>query len=212
MSEGTPRAADMPPPRDASGLSQGAMRVIFTGTYRWLLATALRLKLSPFQLTLLSLVTNVIVGVLLLRGLFLAAGLVLIPAGVFDVLDGAVARHRGTASRGGAFLDSFLDRISDLIVFGAITLALAGQGRDLEAGLALVALVVSLGVSHVRAEGEAAGVPLTAGLMQRMERAIAIVVGLLIPGGLVVALAVLAVLGAVTLVQRAWMAVAGAGE
>ena len=212
MSEGTPRAADMPPPRDASGLSQGAMRVIFTGTYRWLLATALRLKLSPFQLTLLSLVTNVIVGVLLLRGLFLAAGLVLIPAGVFDVLDGAVARHRGTASRGGAFLDSFLDRISDLIVFGAITLALAGQGRDLEAGLALVALVVSLGVSHVRAEGEAAGVPLTAGLMQRMERAIAIVVGLLIPGGLAVALAVLAVLGAVTLVQRAWMAVAGAGE
>ena len=212
MSEGTPRAADMPPPRDASGLSQGAMRVIFTGTYRWLLATALRLKLSPFQLTLLSLITNVIVGVLLLRGMFLAAGLVLIPAGVFDVLDGAVARHRGTASRGGAFLDSFLDRISDLIVFGAITLALAGQGRDLEAGLALVALVVSLGVSHVRAEGEAAGVPLTAGLMQRMERAIAIVVGLLIPGGLVVALAVLAVLGAVTLVQRAWMAVAGAGE
>jgi CDP-diacylglycerol--glycerol-3-phosphate 3-phosphatidyltransferase len=202
----------MPPPRDASGLSQGAMRVIFTGTYRWLLATALRLKLSPFQLTLLSLITNVIVGVLLLRGMFLAAGLVLIPAGVFDVLDGAVARHRGTASRGGAFLDSFLDRISDLIVFGAITLALAGQGRDLEAGLALVALVVSLGVSHVRAEGEAAGVPLTAGLMQRMERAIAIVVGLLIPGGLVVALAVLAVLGAVTLVQRAWMAVAGAGE
>ena len=212
MSEGTPRAADMPPPRDASGLSQGAMRVIFTGTYRWLLATALRLKLSPFQLTLLSLITNVIVGVLLLRGMFLAAGLVLIPAGVFDVLDGAVARHRGTASRGGAFLDSFLDRISDLIVFGAITLALAGQGRDLEAGLALVALVVSLGVSHVRAEGEAAGVPLTAGLMQRMERAIAIVVGLLIPGGLVVALAVLAGLGAVTLVQRAWMAVAGAGE
>ena len=57
-----------------------------------------------------------------------------------------------------------------------------------------------------------AGVPLTAGLMQRMERAIAIVVGLLIPGGLVVALAVLAVLGAVTLVQRAWMAVAGAGK
>ena len=51
MSEGTPRAADMPPPRDASGLSQGAMRVIFTGTYRWLLATALRLNegISPYE-------------------------------------------------------------------------------------------------------------------------------------------------------------------
>ena len=197
---------------DASGLSQGAMRVIFTGTYRWLLASALRLRLTPFQLTLLSLVTNVVVGVLLARGAFLAAGLLLIPAGVFDVLDGAVARHLGRASRAGAFLDSFLDRISDLIVFGTLTLALAGEGRSLEASLALVALVVSLSVSHVRAEAEAAGVPLTAGLMQRMERAIAIVLGLLIPGGLVVALAVLAGLGAVTLVQRAWMAVAGAGK
>ena len=212
MSEHAPRAADMPPPRDASGLSQGAMRVIFTGTYRWLLASALRLRLTPFQLTLLSLVTNILVGVLLARGAFLAAGLLLIPAGVFDVLDGAVARHLGRASRAGAFLDSFLDRISDLIVFGTLTLALAGEGRSLEASLALVALVVSLSVSHVRAEAEAAGVPLTAGLMQRMERAIAIVLGLLIPGGLFVALAVLAGLGAVTLVQRAWMAVAGAGK
>ena len=69
MSEHAPRAADMPPPRDASGLSQGAMRVIFTGTYRWLLASALRLRLTPFQLTLLSLVTNVVVGVLLARNL-----------------------------------------------------------------------------------------------------------------------------------------------
>ena len=76
---------------------------------------------SPF-LPAIGVLTGLAVGVLLLRGLFLAAGLVLIPAGVFDVLDGAVARHRGTASRGGAFLDSFLDRISDLIVFGAITL------------------------------------------------------------------------------------------
>ncbi|MFM8944405.1 MAG: CDP-alcohol phosphatidyltransferase family protein [Actinomycetota bacterium] len=212
MNERAPRAADMPPPRDASGLSQGAMRAMFSGTYRWLLAMALRTGLTPFQFTLLSLGTNVVVGVLLLRGAFLAAGLLLVPAGVFDVLDGAVARHRGLASRAGAFLDSFLDRISDLIVFGTLTLALAAQGEDLAAALALVGLIVSLSVSHVRAEAEAAGIPLTAGLMQRMERSIAIVLGLTIPGGLVPALALLAALGAVTLVQRAWMAVAGAGR
>ena len=75
---------------------------------------------------------NGVLKVLLARGAFIAAGLLLIPAGVFDVLDGAVARHLGRASRAGAFLDSFLDRISDLIVFG--TLTILGLGWALAAG------------------------------------------------------------------------------
>ena len=212
MSDRAPRPADLPPPRQADGLSQGAMRVVFTGTYRWLLASALRLRCTPFQLTMASLATNVLVGWLLLRGGRTAPGLLLIPAGVFDVLDGAVARHLGRASRAGAFLDSFLDRVSDLLVLGALALSLGRTGEGTAAALALVALVVSLGVSHVRAEGEAVGLRMTGGLMQRMERTIALIVGLVVPGALLPALAVLAALGAVTLLQRSWMAVAGAGK
>ncbi|MFM7718610.1 MAG: CDP-alcohol phosphatidyltransferase family protein [Actinomycetota bacterium] len=212
MSDRAPRPADLPPPRDADGLSQGAMRVVFTGTYRWLLATALRLRLTPFQLTMASLATNVLVGWLLLDGGRVVPGLLLVPAGVFDVLDGAVARQLGRASRGGAFLDSFLDRVSDLLVLGCLALSLGSTGEGTEAALALVALVVSLGVSHVRAEGEAVGLTMTGGLMQRMERAIAMVIGLVVPGALLPALAILAALGAATLLQRSWMALAGAGK
>lgn len=206
-----PRARDMPPPRDARGLSQGAMRVVFSGTYRWLLAMALRLRLRPMQLTALAFATNVGVGWLLLTQHPLAAGLLLIPAGVFDVLDGAVARHLGLASRAGAFADSFLDRACDAIVFGSLFLALSGSDERLSALLALVTLVVSLGVSHVRAEAEAVGVALTDGLFQRMERSIAMVIGLVVPGALLPALVLLAALGGLTLIQRSWMAIGRAG-
>ncbi len=62
--------------------------------------------------------------------------------------------------------------------------------------------MVSLAVSHVRAEAEAAGVTLSEGLFQRLERVIALVIGLLIPGAMTPILVVLAVLGVVTVVQR----------
>lgn len=202
-----PRARDMPPPRDAQGLSQGAMRVIFGGLYRWLLAMALRLGLTPNQLTALAFVTTVGVGVALVAGAYAFAGVLLAIAGTFDVLDGAVARHRGTAARAGAFADSFLDRTCDAIVFGCLTWSLAASDASLEAALALVTLVVSMLVSHVRAEAEAVGVRLTDGLFQRMERAVAMVFGLLIPGALLPALVLLAALGGLTALQRAWMAV-----
>jgi CDP-diacylglycerol--glycerol-3-phosphate 3-phosphatidyltransferase len=133
--------------------------------------------------------------------------LLLIPAGMFDILDGAVARLRGEDSRWGAFLDSVLDRVADVILFGCLFWSLAGQGLRLEAALALLTLVIALCVSHVRAEAEAAGVELTEGYFQRLERYIAMMIGLPVPGALLPALAILTVLGAVTLAQRVWSAV-----
>jgi len=67
--------------------------------------------------------------------------------------------------------------------------------------------VIALCVSHVRAEAEAAGVGLTEGYFQRLERYVAMMIGLPIPGALLPALAILTVLGAVTLAQRVWSAV-----
>jgi CDP-diacylglycerol--glycerol-3-phosphate 3-phosphatidyltransferase len=127
-------------------------------------------------------------------------------AGMFDVLDGSLARLRGEARRSGAFLDSVLDRVSDTVVFACLFWSLSGQGERTGAALALVTLVVTLLVSHVRAEAEAAGVPLSEGLFQRLERYVVLILGLAVPGWLLPALAVLAVLGGVTLLQRAWAA------
>jgi CDP-diacylglycerol--glycerol-3-phosphate 3-phosphatidyltransferase len=201
------RIRDMPAPRSAEGLAAKPMRWVFTWPYRVVLAGVYRAGVRPWQLTLLGLGLNVWVGVLLLRGSFLAAGLLLIPAGLCDIFDGAIARLRGQASRAGAFLDSVLDRVADVILFGCLFWALEGQGLRLEAALALGTLVIALGVSHVRAEAEAAGVELTEGYFQRLERYVAMMIGLPVPGALLPALAVLTVLGAVTLVQRLWSAV-----
>ena len=106
----------------------------------------------------------------------------MILAGLADVFDGSVARQRGEEKRSGAFMDSVLDRVSDAILFSCLFWALAANGDGFEAALALVTLVVSLSVSHVRAEAEAVGVSLTEGFFQRLERFLALMVGLLIPG------------------------------
>ncbi len=206
-----PKPRDMPPPREAEGAAGPAMARIFDWPYRAILAGVLALGLSPMQLTALGLLTNVLIGVLLVRGEAFAAGVLLVPAGAFDVLDGAVARIRGTASRLGAFTDAVLDRVSDVILFGCAFWMLAAEGEHVEAALALATLVISLGVSHVRAEAEAAGVPLSEGLFQRLERYIAMVVALTVPGMMLPMLVLLTVLGGITLLQRAWNALTRVG-
>src|SRR5205085_5995556 len=159
-----------------------------------------------WQLTILSLVMNAAAAVLLLRGDRLLPGLLLIPAGLLDIFDGGVARLRGEESRLGAFLDSVLDRVSDLLLFGCLFWSLAGQGQRTEAALALVTLVISLFVSHLRAEAEAAGVSLSEGLFQRLERYVALIVGLTVPETLLPVLSILTVLGGGPIGQRAWSA------
>ncbi|GIU99900.1 MAG: hypothetical protein KatS3mg014_1516 [Actinomycetota bacterium] len=201
----------MPPPREAESAAGPAMARIFDWPFRAILAVVLALGLTPMQLTALGLLTNVVIGVLLLRGEALAAGLLLVPAGLFDILDGAVARMRGTASRLGAFTDAVLDRVSDVILFGCAFWMLRAEGEHVAAGLALATLVISLGVSHVRAEAEAAGVPLSEGLFQRLERYIAMVVALVVPGMMLPMLVVLTGLGGITLVQRVWNALTRVG-
>lgn len=188
------------------------MGKVFAWPFRLLLAGAYRLGLRPLQLTLCSLGTNVVIGWLLLSDRRLVPGILLIPAGLFDVLDGAIARLRGEESRFGAFLDSFLDRVSDVILFGCLYWSLAGEGFRLSAGLALATLVISLAVSHIRAEAEDVGVSLSEGFFQRLERYVAMMIGLMVPGALLPALVVLTVLGGITVLQRGWSAVLRVGS
>ena len=182
------------------------MQRVFAWPYRAALAGLYRTGVRAWQLTVASLVMNAVVGALLLRGERLLPGLLLIPAGLLDIFDGGVARLRGEESRLGAFLDSVLDRISDLLLFGCLYWSLAGQGKRAEAALALITLVISLFVSHLRAEAEAAGVPLSEGLFQRLERYVALIIGLVVPRTLLPVLGLLTVLGGVTILQRGWSA------
>lgn len=205
-----PRVRDMPAPRKSEGAAGGAAQRIFAWPYRGVLAFLLWTGVSPNQLTVFALAANVVSGVLILAGDWLWAAVALILGGIFDVMDGSVARQRGESRRSGAFMDSVLDRISDMVLFSCLFWRLAADGQTVAAFLALVTLVVSVAVSHVRAEAEAAKVVLTEGLFQRLERVIALAVGLLIPGMMLPVLVLLAVLGSATVLQRSFLAVRGA--
>ncbi|MDP9342827.1 MAG: CDP-alcohol phosphatidyltransferase family protein [Actinomycetota bacterium] len=197
---------DLPAPRRNRSIIGPLFQRIFTWPYRITLAALFRSGVRPWQLTLGSLAVNVVVGWLLLTGRRFLPGMLLIPAGVLDVFDGGVARMRGEDSRLGAFLDSTLDRVSDGILFGCLFWSLAGQGHHTAAALAMSTLAISLVVSQIRAEGEALGITLSEGVFQRLERYVALMVGLTAPGALLPVLAVLTGLGGLTVAQRGWSA------
>jgi CDP-diacylglycerol--glycerol-3-phosphate 3-phosphatidyltransferase len=201
-----PKVRDLPKPRKNESAAGGAIQWIFQWPYRAILAFLIWARVRPWHLTIMALVLNVVTGTLIIAGRWFIAGWALLAAGLCDVFDGSVARHYGQQKRSGAFMDSVLDRVSDAILFACLFWALADEGRRLDAALALFTLVVSLSVSHIRAEAEAVGVKLTEGFFQRLERFLALMVGLLVPGAMTPILLILAVLGAVTALQRGWSA------
>lgn len=201
-----PRVRDLPPPRRNESAAGGAVQRVLAWPFRAILAFLLWTGIRPYQLTLLSLLLTVLSGWRILSGDWLVAGVLLLFAGLCDVFDGSVARHRGEAKRSGAFMDSVLDRVADMILFSCLFWALAARASAWQAALALVTLIVSLSVSHIRAEAEAAGVKLSEGLFQRLERFLALLAGLMIPGAMPVVLIVLATLGAITVLQRGFSA------
>ncbi len=176
--------------------------VIFAWPYRIALAGLYRAGFRAWHLTVLSLAANGVCAWLILTGRLFLPGILLLPAGLLDIFDGALARQRGEESRAGAFLDSVVDRASDILVFGALFWLLAGQGHTIEAALAITSLIVSLSVSFLRAQAEALNLTLTEGLMQRLERYVALMIGLTAPGALLPVLVVLTALGGATVLQR----------
>lgn len=127
----------------------------------------------------------------------LAGGALVLASGFFDIVDGQVARAAGRASRRGAFLDSTLDKVAEVAVFGGI---LAGGLAD--ARLVFLAASLSLLVSYSRSRAESLGVQLSGvGIGERAERMLVLaVVGM--AGFVELAVAAVAALAAITLVQR----------
>lgn len=189
-------------PREVKGLIAPVFRVVFAPPWRGALRLLLRAGVTGDQLTMASLALNIWIAVMLGQGERFLPGVLLLPAGLFDVFDGSVARARGQSGSRGAWMDSVLDRAADAAVLGALYLSLALQGRDGHAALALGAMAVSLLVSHVRAEAEVMNVRMGEGLFARLERYVVLMFGLTAPGMLGWALGALVVLGGVTIVQR----------
>lgn len=155
-------------------------------------------------LTVSSLCLAVLAAALYAAGpLPLAGGLYLF-SGLFDLLDGHVARETSTATKSGAFLDSVCDRYAELLVMGGIALVVPSRGA---LAVTLLALSGSLMVSYTRARGEALGVKTAhVGFLQRPERILVVGgVSLLgVPELLLWALGAVAILANATAAYRFW--------
>jgi CDP-diacylglycerol--glycerol-3-phosphate 3-phosphatidyltransferase len=164
-----------------------------------------RTPLTPNALTWLGFAITVAAAVLAATGHLFAAGWVVLAAGLFDMLDGALARATGRVTRFGGILDSTLDRLSEAaLLLGILVIYVRGQmvGESLLVGLALLG---SLMVSYLRARMEGAGIECRAGLFTRPERVIVLALGLLLSRfdyALVIALAIITLFSFVTVGQR----------
>lgn len=125
----------------------------------------------------------------------------MIVAGLCDLVDGVVARAQGTGSRVGAFFDSTMDRLSDLLIFGGIATAFATRGQVGVVILSLWALGGAVLTSYARARAEAEIASLEVGLMERGERLAILALGAL-SGFMIPALWLVAIGATITAVQR----------
>src|SRR5215207_10180989 len=160
-----------------ASIGRGAMRII-DAMVRALAAAGVH----PNILTAIGVSINVGCGVLFGVGEFFLAGVVLIIANLFDMLDGNVARLTGNVTKFGSFLDSSLDRLSDMVVFLGIMMFYAGNSPEhslLNVFLAGVGMVASVMVSYTTARSEALGGKANVGFLQRPERIVLLIIGAL---------------------------------
>lgn len=159
-------------------IGRGAMRII-DAMVRGLASAGI----PPNVLTTIGVSINMGCAVLFAFGEFFWAGIVLIVANLFDMLDGNVARLTGRVTRYGTFLDSSLDRLSDMTVFFGIMIFYARddvpQHSLLNVILAGLGMICSVMVSYTTARSEALGVKANVGFLARPERIVLLIIGAL---------------------------------
>ena len=152
----------------------------------------IKMGITPNHVTATGLFINIIAAVVLIYGAahdergnysYVGwAGVIILFAGLFDMLDGQVARIGKMTSRYGALFDSVLDRYSELIVLLGICYYLILQGYFFSSLFGFIALIGSMMVSYVRARAEGLGIECKVGFMQRPERVILISAGAIFCG------------------------------
>jgi CDP-diacylglycerol---glycerol-3-phosphate 3-phosphatidyltransferase len=175
--------------------------------------------ITPNMLTLFGLVLNAGVAALLITDHKVAGGFMLIFAGLFDMLDGALARVADKTSTFGAFLDSVVDRYSEAIVLLGLLLYYYLHGSPntiVEVVLIYVILVGSMMISYTRARAGALNIHNEVGIMARPERIILLAIGLVFQTVLLLPILwIMAVGTQITAIQRVlyvWQVTSGQRE
>ncbi len=177
----------------ASSLTKSVVR-LFSRTF-----------ITPNILTLFGFALTLGATALIVTGNLFASGFVVLVAGFFDMLDGALARITDQVTRFGAILDSTLDRLSEAALMLGILVVFAQEQSVLGISITGAALIFSFLVSYIRSRAEASGLECEVGLFTRPERVIMLALGLLLSRydyALTAALGIVAVFSLITASQR----------
>ncbi|HVW08215.1 MAG TPA: CDP-alcohol phosphatidyltransferase family protein [Bryobacteraceae bacterium] len=175
---------------------------LFFGRIIQAIVAALALsRVHPNVLTFIGLLINIWAAVLFSYGKFLYAGLVVIGAGLFDMVDGRVARSTNRVTRFGGFFDSVLDRYSDLALLMGLLVYYASINRFFYIVLTSIVMTGTVLTSYARARAENTIPKCKVGFLERPERVVLIIIGAL-ANKMAPVLWVLAVLSNITVISR----------
>jgi len=177
------------------------LKTLTDAVFRPVAGVLLWCGVTPNQVSLAGIILNFVTAWLIVDGQMLAAALMYLLAGGFDLLDGVLARLAGKTTRFGAFLDSTADRISEGVVFAAIAYVFARHGQSVAAAFAVLALLGSLLISYTRARAEGLGLECKVGIVTRAERVVLVAFGLMF-GLLPEAIYLMVILTAFSATQR----------
>jgi len=157
-----------------------------------LINVLIKLGITPNMITMIGLVLNFVATIILIIGAeegdrsdhsYIGwAGFVILFAGLFDMIDGRLARLGNMANPFGALFDSVIDRYSEMIMFLGIIWYLVSHDYFLSSIFAFVAMIGSVMVSYTRARAEGLGVECSVGIMQRPERILIIGISAMLCG------------------------------
>ena len=166
------------------------------------IVTALALsRIHPNVLTFIGLLINIWAAFLFSYGRFVSAGLVVIGAGLFDMVDGRVARETNRVTRFGGFFDSVLDRYSDLALLVGLLVYYASINRFGYIVLTAIVMTGTVLISYARSRAENTIPKCKVGFLERPERVVLIIIGAL-ANRMAPVLWVLAVLSNITVISR----------
>jgi len=144
---------------------------------RQIIRLLIALRIHPNHLTFLGFLMSIAVAFAFAYGRFFLAGWLLVLAGIFDMVDGIVARTLGAETPYGAFFDSIMDRYSDLVLFLGLVIYYGRTDRMNYVVLVGVVMMGSVLTSYARARSESLIQTCKVGFLERPERIVLLLIG-----------------------------------
>lgn len=179
------------------------LRKKFNKTLVFVSSLFLKTGLTPNSVTLIGLLGNIGAALLIANGKLVIGGVIASLAGMFDAIDGTMARLLGEPSKFGCLFDSLIDRYSEMTLLFGILVYFSSTNNNIGIFLVYLALCGSFLVSYIRARAEGLGVEVKTGILTRVERLFILVLSLFIKQPLIGVL-IIALLGNFTALQRLW--------